>query len=169
MAMKGKKMAIDKLIKLLKEIEKTISAITNKTISLEVYEKLDVSVFPEEIENINLNDRNGIYIYTSLNGDQIYYIGISNNVVRRFYKHIGKKTAPGFSYKTRGRQAYFPDCELAHGRPWLNKETEDAMKNGRFQITFIIPNDKDIKGFLEELLIYYCKATENQSHINVIK
>lgn len=164
-------MKIQQLPVILEKIVNSIESVTGTTLNYAVYPKnddatypgIDAATFPYKVDNIIGEDRNGLYLFSSKVDGQTHYVGISTDVVSRFYQHIGK----GFSWSTNGQAAKFPNCTLVSDRPWLDKKIKDLFENAEFIVTFIIPDRKDSKELIEKYLIYYGLATQDRFSINV--
>lgn len=158
-------MKIDQLSEVLEKIAKSIQSATNKSIAYRITDSVDADKFPDQVDNVIGADRDGLYVFFSPADKEVYYVGISNDVVNRFYTHIGT----GFSWTRNGNTAKFPNCSLISGKHWLDKKIQKLFENANFQVKFIIPEEKEAKEILESFLIYYAWAMGNKLSINVMK
>ncbi|MEJ7137193.1 GIY-YIG nuclease family protein [Amphibiibacter pelophylacis] len=158
-------MRIDQLPEALEKIALSIQLVTSKKIDYVITDAVEADKFPDQIDQILGDDRNGLYVFFSPVDGKIHYVGISNDVVSRFYKHI----SGGFSWARNGNPAKFPDCSLIREREWLDSEVRELFTNAKFQVKFVIPTEKAVKELLESYLIYYASDSGGKISINVMK
>lgn len=163
-------MKIVELKPILEKIFTFIDNIIGKNSLYEVSPIINAANFFEDLidvngkEKIGLNDRDGLYVFSKKECGKILYVGISTNVVDRFSQHVGS----GFSWSRNGNIAKFPNCRLVFGKEeWLDKEIKEIFENAKFDVTFIIPNDKKCKALIEQYLIYYASAVPGQEPIPI--
>jgi len=165
-------MKIKELKSAIEKIEKFIHAATGTKVSCDIRPSIDAAKFPDDLIDIDGNEKiglikEGVYVFSAKDSGIVHYVGISNDVIARFWKHIGK----GVSWERKGEEAKFPNCKLVSGKEqWLNNEIKEIFVNAKFNVTFIIPDKKESKGLIEQYLIYYAWATNPQekSTINVM-
>jgi hypothetical protein len=158
-------MKIDQLPQALDLLVQSIQSATNRNIAYRITEAVEADKFPDQVDNIIGKDRDGIYCFYSPIDNKIHYVGISNDVVSRFYKHIGSN----FSWTRNGNVAKFPNCALTRRRHWLEKEVHDLFENAKFKVKFVIPEEKEAKEVIESFLIYYSWAMGEKFSVNVMK
>lgn len=157
-------MRIKDLPQILDKIINSIYNATGKKLKYWISEGIDAAIFPDQVDEAISEDRNGLYVFSSNNDGRIHYVGISGDVVSRFYTHIGK----GFTWSRNGQTAKFPECTLVSGRGWLDKDIQNLFENAKFTVTFVIPEEKESKELIEKYLIYYGWSTGEELSINVI-
>lgn len=162
---KENRMKIEEFPRILEKIVNSINSITNNRLSYKIFKGIDAAIFPDKVDEMIGEDRNGLYIFSSKTDGRIHYVGISNDVVDRFYAHIGK----GYSWSRNGEIAKFPHCTLVSGRHWLDKNIENLFKNAEFIVTFIIPEKKESKELIEKYLIFYGWSMGEKIAINVMQ
>ncbi len=113
----------------------------------EVKEPIDAAKFPYQFEK-NIGDyKSGVYIFWSKKNNIILYIGISNDIPGRFWKHKGTN----FSWTVNGSKAFFPN--IFKDQNWLSQEKKDILRNAEFYVTAITLKPFNVAHLLESFLI----------------
>jgi len=153
----------------LKKIINSIHITTGKKIACKLCLIIDAAKFPDDLIDVDGNEKiglikEGVYVFSAKDSGIIHYVGISNDVIARFWKHVGK----GVNWERNGKEAKFPHCTLVAGREkWLNNEIKEIFQNAKFNVTFIIPDVKETKALIEQYLIYYAWATNPQEALSI--
>jgi hypothetical protein len=162
-------MRITELKSTIEKIEKSIHEITGKKLHCKICNIIDAARFPDDLIDTDGTEKigpikAGLYVFSAKESGIIHYVGISNDVVARFWKHVGG----GLNWERDGKQARFPECTLVAGREeWLINDIKEIFQNAKFNVTFIIPDSKDSKGLIEQYLIYYAWATNPQEALSI--
>ena len=156
-------MHIDDLPNILDDFKSSIEKLINKSITYQISKKIDAARFPYEYESKIGTNRKGMYIFSSKRDGRIIYVGISEDVVNRFWQHKGAN----FSWETTESKAAFPNSELVAGRHWLNDDTVNIFKSASFYVTFIIPDPAEIRGLFETYIVFYGAIHNDKPDINV--
>lgn len=162
-------MRITELESTLQKIENSIHEITGKKVVCRISPIIDAARFPDDLIDTDGKEKlgsikEGLYVFSAKETDIIHYVGISNDVVARFWKHVGN----GVNWERDGKQARFPECSLVAGREsWLTYDIKEIFENAKFNVTFVIPDSKESKGLIEQYLIYYAWATNPQEALSI--
>jgi hypothetical protein len=164
--MKEGKMHIDELPIILDNFKSSVEKLINRDITYQISERIDAAKFPDEYESkiakIGQN-RKGMYVFSSKIDGRILYVGISEDVVNRFWQHIGTS----ISWERNGNKASFPNCEIVAGRHWLKDQVVAICKSASFYVTFILPDPVEIRGLFETYLVFYGAIHNDKPDINV--
>lgn len=158
-----KNMHIDQLPTILDDFKSCVEKLIKRDIKYQISEKIDAAKFPDEYESKIGQNRKGMYVFSSKRNGRILYVGISEDVVSRFWQHIGT----GVSWERNGIKASFPSCEIVAGRHWLKNEVVDIFKTAAFHVTFIIPEPSEIKGLFETYVVFFGIMNNDKPDINV--
>jgi hypothetical protein len=124
-------------------------------IDIKITDPIDVAHLPDA-EAI-ISKKSGVYIIWSKQNRRVLYVGISGDIAKRIYRHIGN----GFSWSKNGQKASFCNCTLSSGRSWLSEETKSILVSANWNITAVIPTPDKLRGLLESALIFYCTPELN--------
>lgn len=156
-------MHIDELPIILDNFKSSVEKLINRDITYQISERVDAGKFPDEYESKIGPNRKGMYIFSSKIDGRILYVGISEDVVKRFWKHIGTS----ISWERNGNKAAFPNCEIVAGRHWLQDQVVTIFKSASFYVTFIFPDPAEIRGLFETYVVFYGAIHNDQPDINV--
>lgn len=109
---------------------------------------LDAKVFPDELQDAK-TPLSGVYILFRTDGEELLYVGISNDLPGRIYDHIGT----GFTWARGGAQCSFPNMKLAAERPWLSEATQALLRRGDFSIQVVGVTPPECSALLEAFLV----------------
>jgi hypothetical protein len=123
---------------------------------------LDADVLPDELHKLG-GKKNGLYLLSAKQDGRVIYIGISESIPDRIYKHIG----PGITWARKGAEAAFPGCTLAVGRYWLSEPTQELLRKAQFLVTAILLEPPEAKALLESFLVFWGHENGCKPEINV--
>jgi len=123
---------------------------------------IDISIFPDEEYKLPKSNK-GIYLFFCKQTDKLLYIGISTNLSKRIYKHIG----PGFSWSRGHNKAHFPNVTLTDGRSWVSDQTKTFFQNAEINIITIGVDPPEASRLLESYIIFYCFNKKEKPELNV--
>jgi len=150
-------MKIDTVPEVMNHFLNAISGLLSRKIECQPTEKIPARIFPDVYEKVVDNRKEGVYIFSSSEDEEILYVGKSIDVANRFWQHIG----PNFQWERNGHPARFPNCALTDQRHWLDEAIHEIFEKAQFDVTFLFPNHVDVKSLIEAYLICYAKPAIN--------
>lgn len=147
---------IDDFVAALREFVDISERIIGK-VNLKIYDPIKASEFNLHYKKIDPG--NGIYVFFDHSDNRVVYVGISNNIFKRFLDHIGT----GYKFE---QENSFPNFTLVEKYHWAREETKNLLRSGNFMVQVIDVDPPDSSRLLEAFLIYYGSHNNSRPELN---